>query len=454
MSPLRSIGKLFTASIVVVTLLPDGARAEDAQSTLGTPEQIAAERFALRVLALPRTQSIWQDVTARLKDDPASAHPEGRATLQRALMQWSTSLAVRHSAGDTARPAVLWTVDTTPHAWHGHEFPGAAAAGDNPDNIYRTAFIDGGSRYEIHGSRPSSSPVQFSVEITHAAPGQFMLKQQSAKTPDLGDQVAVLSDRSIRYEPDGRFVITLDSEPAKGRANHLQLTPGALSVIFRDTRTDWNQSPYEVHIRRVSGTTATNAPTEQQLIERTLADLPDYLMFWAQFKNSWLGAPKPNTLAGPLPRDGGWGFLAGGHFDLADDEALLARINPADARYVSAQVTDSWFITNDSRKAFTSLNIAQVAREPNGEIYYVISLKDPGAPNWIGTSGLRKGMMVFRWQQIATGTQANQLVREFKRVKLSELRSLLPAQTKWIAADARAGSLQQRAAAYEKKLVQ
>ena len=41
--------------------------------------------------------------------------------------------------------------DDTPRTWLGHTLGGVGTAGDNPDNIYRLAYLDGAGRYAIEG---------------------------------------------------------------------------------------------------------------------------------------------------------------------------------------------------------------------------------------------------------------------------------------------------------------
>jgi hypothetical protein len=427
-------------------------RSTSSRGTLRTPDQIAAERLALEVLALPETKVIWARLREQLRNDPAMKKPNGPATLERSLTLWTTFLTIRECAGDVARPKILWVVENSAHEWEGFSFPGSGVAGDNPDNIYRSTFINGESQYEVRGRRPANAPTQFSIEVTRGAPGYFVLTPQTQKTPDLGDQVALLSDRDLQVDADSNFVVTLDTKPANGRRNHIQIESGEQAVNFRDSLTDWSAAPHQLAIRRVGGPAAGPELTRDEVIRRTLAHMPEFVLFWARFNKNWLGAPPVNTLRTPVPRDGGWGFLAGAHFDLADDEAMVVTTVAANARYTGMQVTNPWMMANDGALAFTSRNLSQLTPNAAGEFTYVISNSDPGAPNWIDTTGLRQGIVIFRWQQTAPGTEADSLVRDFRIVKLSEIRQLLPADTGWVTPTERAQELAQRTANYHLRL--
>jgi hypothetical protein len=63
----------------------------------------------------------------------------------------------------------------------------------------------------------------------------------------------VLTARSVR-NADGSFTITVDSTPADGRPNHLQLPSDATLIAARNTLSDWNtQVPMSLSIERVGG---------------------------------------------------------------------------------------------------------------------------------------------------------------------------------------------------------
>jgi len=64
---------------------------------------------------------------------------------------------------------------TRQHEWFGHVFPGAAVAIDNPDNVNRTAPLDGAWEYQITGRFGKNPTAQTSFIVTPAAEGQLRL---------------------------------------------------------------------------------------------------------------------------------------------------------------------------------------------------------------------------------------------------------------------------------------
>ena len=57
--------------------------------------------------------------------------------------------------------------------------------------------------------------------------------------------VAVLNGRTMEVDSDGSFTITVDSDPADGRPNHVQTTPEAHEFYIRDVLLDWDRDDPE-----------------------------------------------------------------------------------------------------------------------------------------------------------------------------------------------------------------
>src|SRR5690606_22458722 len=140
------------------------AQSQAAGGPLATPEQIAAEKLALEIIALPDVRAAREQAWERMMSDPLAKSPTGRLTLDRSLDQWTLALAMRSIADDTDRPAFLWTWQNAPHSWFGHTYTGGAAFIDSPDNVNRDTSIDGDVAYEIHG-RFGARPTQFTLQI-------------------------------------------------------------------------------------------------------------------------------------------------------------------------------------------------------------------------------------------------------------------------------------------------
>jgi hypothetical protein len=352
--------------------------------------------------------------------------------LDRALDQWVLALVMRVVNADPWRPHVVWNVYNPPRHWFGHTYLGAAVAIDNPDNSNREIPIDGASSYEIRG-RFGNPATQFTAEIVADFDGYA----------GLGRTLSALTTQQIVADEAGRFTLTVDAEPAGGRVNHLQSASGRQFIFTRDSMSSWRQVPTALGVERIGGPPAPAARSEPQIIEDIVASTPVWVRFWCGFKDDFLGYPSPNRLIGPNGRPGGWGFLAGGRFQLADDEAVVVTTTSAGANYTGFQISDPWTISPDPVMRLASLNKSQVLPNPDGTTTYVLSGSDPQVHNWIDTVGLREGWMLVRWQGVSPSADPAQLIRSVRTAKLDQLDSALPPGTPM--ADLRSRSAQIKA---------
>ncbi|MET0370353.1 MAG: hypothetical protein ABW039_03140 [Sphingobium sp.] len=440
----------FSRGSMIVALALAGAQAGTAHSAsasgsiLGTPGQIAAERRVIALLRDPKIKAAQATVRAELAATPVGRTPEGAALLDRAIRQWTTSFIIREIAGDPARPQILWFDDNTPHSWHGHSID-MAVAGDNPDHIYRTSTIDGSGRYEIVGKvDPAHRPVQFSFEATRR--GQPL--RQTAGSADMGAQIHMLTDQDIKVEPDGSFRLTVGG-PGDG-PNHLRTVPGPVGIGFRDVLSDWSQHANRLTIRRLDKP-AAKPRDDAALHAHILAGLPDYLRFWARFKDKWLGGLQPNAPVGPVARDGSWGYMAGARYVLAPDEAAIITTTRGAARYTGIQVTDAWMVAADGARHQTSINLSQAKPDPDGTYSYVLSPTNPGVANWLDTAGVHDGYLLLRWQGFEPGSTSDGLLKSYRVVKIADLKSVLPSTTAWVTPEQQAKAIAVRAADYRKR---
>jgi hypothetical protein len=420
---------------------------------LATDSQIKAEKMALRIYADPKLVALRPPLRQILEEDPAGKLGDGARQIDRVLEFWTSSHIMWQVGGDTFRPEILWHVDNSRHRWFGHEMLGMGAAGDNPDHIYRGAFLDGASTYEISGRMSGNRPAQVSFELFHGEPGRTVLSKQTSATPDLGNQVSMIMSDHMTFASDGSFTVTIGPEQQGSDPNYLRTAAGPLQLAVRDVLSDWKQTPALVNIRRISGPPAPPPPTESQITDRIVADLPDYLRFWSGFKTNWLGGIADNKTAGPAPRAGGWGYLLGGRFNLTDDQAILLTISDVNSSYIGFQVLSPWLMMPaDARSSTLSLNKAQILRNPDGLVTYVLALRDPGIANWIDTAGLHQGMYIVRWQGVPADADVNAMVKDFKVINLGDLETSIPPSVPRLNAAARAQQIAQRHSDFDHRL--
>lgn len=423
------------------------------EGPLAFPAQIEAERKALRIFDAPELVAARQALAAELREDPVAVFPDGLSTLEPSLDQWTMTLILWELNGDTARPEILWSVEDTPRTWFGHVMPGAAVAGDNPDHIYRNAFLDGASTYEIDGRLPGNGPSQFSIEIYRGSPGSTPMTAQVPGRPDLGNQVSLIMASGMEIGPDGRFTLTIGAGRGPVPANHLELEEGPMTLAARDVLSDWSQEPVTLSIRRTSGPEPAAPLTEEGVTAKVVEGLPGFVRFWSRFNHKWLGGLSDNQVVGPVPRDGGWGYLAAGRFNLSEDEALLIETNDEGAPYTGFEVVNLWMVMHAEATAGTvSLNSAQAARNPDGSITYLLARRDPGLANWIDTAGLGHGIFILRWQAVPPGADPARMLTGCRLLRFDEIDRAVAPDVPRMDAEQRRAQVAQRRQDFERRL--
>jgi hypothetical protein len=87
----------------------------------------------------------------------------------------------------------------------------------------------------------------------------------------------------------------------------------------------------------------------------------------------------------------------------------------------------------------TSINMAQAAVDQDGGFRCVAAHRDPGVKNWIDTCGRQQGTLVFR-NYCAT----REPVPATRKVKLADVKNVLPADTTLCSPAERAEALRRR----------
>jgi hypothetical protein len=333
---------------------------------------------------------------------------------------------------------------TAPRTWLGRAVPGSRWGIDNPDNVYRIIPVDGNSKYEISVRSHAPGPIQYSFLVYDSFVGE------DGRQAHLDTPVAGLRDPDVKVGADGTFTITVDSSPANGRDNHIEINENARVLLVRNTFTDWQrQIPLEVSIKRL-GSPTHDALSDREVAKRAaslLKTATETLVGWE--KSGFAARSTVNVISKPNARGGGWGYAANGDFKIGDDEALVVTLDTLGAKYVGFDLTNPWLVSLEHIRGSGSLNNVQAQANRDGTITYVIAARDPGVYNWLSTSGLHAGDILIRWQALPDATTtADTAVRSVKVVKLGELRATLPADTRPVTQAERRQLAEERAVAY------
>jgi len=319
--------------------------------------------------------------------------------------------------------------------------------GDNPDQRYLSSPIRGGAKYRIWGRRGGERRIDF--QIYAGLP----------YVPNGGRSVSGLTMEDIRFHPDGTFEVYIS--PDKGAENRLATASDATSVLVRQTFGPWDERPPgEIHIDRVGfeGKPKPSA-TPDQVAERfwraakalraIVANWPDFVRrrYVERLPANTLSKPADAVALGGLP--GRW--YSDAWFELEDDEALILTCWPIPGDYQGIHLTDRWFSSLEYGNRQTSLNGEQSWTSPDGAYRIVISASDPGIQNWLDTTGLRRGVILMRFDGMGVEPFPQAKYPRLEKVKLAELWRHLPSSTPRVMAAEREKTLAARRRAIQSR---
>ena len=255
---------------------------------------------------------------------------------------------------------------------------------DNPDAIYFNAFLREGVEYVVRGRRGTSADLSFQV-----MGGQY--SADSAAT-----SLMAFDDRELDVRPDGTFEFTYVAEP------------GAKSMIVREVFNDWDTEERGTLTIERSDTVGQPARelTRERLAKKydvAARSLVGSIQTWFAFPHFFQYKEPVNTLTAPLSTPGGLASQRSsiGHYELADDQALVITVPRCDdCSYQGAQVGSDWYASTDYETHQTSLTKAQAVTDPDGKMRFVVSHQDPGIANWLETTGHGTGALMLRWQRL------------------------------------------------------
>lgn len=401
---------------------------------IATAAQARFEKLALRVLSDPRMQETIED-RRRYWLDQAQPDPDMRAAFETKYEEVVFGAIIWSLNSDPLRPEVV-TISRIPHQLDGQRVPGSRWGIDNPDSVYRVIPISGQEKYVIRGR----------VHQPRLTENYFTLWDDAMGTVD------VLDGKSLALDADGRFEIHVDAEPAGDRPNHIRSAPSAKEFYIRDVIADWSaERPNELSIERLGGEPENPAATFDQQVaaaQDMLTRNIDNTMRW----NAQATDKQVNAFDFTIDRDSD-GALRNqlyvmGHFNVADDEAMIIEVGLGGAGYFLAPITNIWGTTNDIVHRTSSLNITQVQRTRPDSITLVLAKRDPGVWNWLDTCGMNTGILTLRWAEFADGRPGRGFGAKGRVVKLDALRDELGQGVRRVTPEQRAEQQRARAESY------
>jgi hypothetical protein len=291
---------------------------------------------------------------------------------------------------------VAWSYDLDFPSFVSSTGPYTKMGLDNPDTLYFHANLRADAEYVITGRRGTTTDLSFQVLKGDYSP------------VDVPGSASAFDDREISAAADGTFELRFGPGPAA--PNYFTLGPGSSMLAVREVYSDWDtERRGTISIRRAGQAGLAPTPLDEAALAKRygvagkmlVSRLRTFLAFPEWF---YLNLPV-NTLTEPRRTPGGLAsqFSSVGHYDLADDQAMIITVPVAGkdvAPYQGLQLGTMWYISLDYVNHQTSLTADQARTDPDGRQRFVISERDPGVANWLETTGHRRGYIQFRWQRL------------------------------------------------------
>jgi hypothetical protein len=264
---------------------------------------------------------------------------------------------------------------------------------DNPDTLYFSANIRDDAEYVISGRRGTTTDLSFQILAGNYTP---------AEVPG---SLNAFDDRAIEIDEDGSFELRFGPAKENPGPNYFVLGQGASMLLAREVFSDWAAQPSVLRIQRVDmiGHAPPTPPVElmQKRMNAAAKSVSGQIKTFLQFPE-WFYLKLPvNTMWEPRLTPGGLAtqYSSAGHYELAEDEAMIITVPVSDAPYQGFQLGNMWYLSMDFINHQTSLTAEQARHDPDGKIRMVVSEQNPGLTNWLERTGHRRGYLQFRWQR-------------------------------------------------------
>ncbi len=306
----------------------------------------------------------------------------------------------------------------------------------NPDDTYYYAPIDGKGAYRLSGERGGVHLLTLNV-------GWRMIGMAEAPGGRLGEyNIGDMAD------DDGTIDIVLSQEkPDDHQGAWIELNPDAEFLLVRQRSYRWGE---EQDARLAIERLDASGPKARLTPDATDQAMRNAIAFSERLTRQWLAYLNRLRDKHPSNEFHFTGFTEFGgvkeqvyweaRYDFEEDEALILETSlPRQHAYWNVQINDTIWNTVEFVWRQSSLNGAQARVDSDGKFRAVISVADPGAPNWLDTNGCRLGTVVGRWYGCSDHPQPT-----LAKVKLSELRASLPPDTPVVSSEERMTALRRR----------
>jgi hypothetical protein len=400
------------------------AKCKDGDANLRRGIKVAADNLAWETLVdglRPLGDAMRARVPERLRDDP-QIMAESMRLLLSGLARASSDVLV----GDRRHPMFVPELNIAQNIFQ-----------PNADTIYKSCLIEKGGSYVIKGDRGTVRMV--------------ILAQMGPDTLRTGKHHPVLGQidfDTLALDGNGHFEVMISSvRPPDYAGDWRELNPLCEKLMVRIVGCDWGvEREPRFGIARLDVDEAKGRPSVETL-HKAFAEMPGIaavcaLAFPTHVQElrdeGFLNALKVFDVSQMSGLSGQ--FYYEGAYELADDEALITEVKvPPQYRYWSIILTNELYETTDWYNNQSSLNDTQGVIDGDGVFRTVISARDPGVHNWLDTAGYRSGAVQGRWFEASEKPMPT-----IKKVKLADVSSHLPQDTKFVTREDRALALRNR----------
>jgi hypothetical protein len=313
----------------------------------------------------------------------------------------------------------------------------------NPDDIYLYTPIRGDLTYRVKGNRGTVARLIFTTQR-----GKSGLVDDISEVGHVND----LDDHDLEIGSDGEFEVLFSNQRPQGYVGNWALIAlQANLMMVRYRMQDWDKERDPVlTIECLDPVPLKPRLSPEEILQRIheMAKFPARVTkFFFLMQNGIrerVGVNSFEAVRYPgMTKQVYWPAV----FELAEGEALiietvLPRIRP----YWNIQVNDPYFNAIEYVYRLSSINGATAKISSDGRLRAIVSLVDPGVPNWLDTAGYKQGTIYGRWYDCDTYPMPT-----LKRVPLAELRDHLPADTPAVTSSQRTEEIRARVRAAQRR---
>jgi hypothetical protein len=314
----------------------------------------------------------------------------------------------------------------------------------NPDDIYVFSPIRGDLTYRVSGNRGTCKILSFTTQaVMSGTVDQMPANKAHNDYDDIDLGLALGEDFEVIFSTE---------QPVGYTGKWAKIDPQAGAMYLRYRMYDWaNETDPVLSIECLDPVPPKARLTPEQILDRIseMAKFPKRKTnLYFPMKNGVMARVgwnvfEPIRMPGALVKQVYWPA----NFRFDPDEALIIETEiPKRAPYWNIQLNDPYFNALEYVYRLSSTNGAMARLSSDGRFRAVISLDDPGVPNWLDPAGYTEGGIYGRWYDCD-----REPVPTIERVKLTELCDHLPADTPAVTPEQRAEELRIRVRACQRR---